>query len=82
MKVTEQLENTVGKEEIVCCKQFLLFPHVFKGLLEQTGKNQGLFGKGLRQCPEKVYSVHYRSDRLYILSSLTLIYTVSTTDYI
>ena len=38
----KQGENTVGKGEIACDEQFLLFP-----LALQTLKNQGLFGKGL-----------------------------------
>ena len=42
------IEKTVGKGEIAHYKQFLLFPHsVFKRLILQTRKNQGLFGKGL-----------------------------------
>ena len=40
-------ENTVGKVEIAHYEQFLVFP-LFKRLLLQTRKNQGLFGKGLR----------------------------------
>ena len=46
--------NTMGKGEIACYDQFLLvtsnfsFSHsVFKRLVMQTRKNQGLFGKGL-----------------------------------
>ena len=50
-KFSLRLENIVGekkKPEIVRYKQFLLFPHsVFKKLLQQTRKNQGLFGGGL-----------------------------------
>ena len=43
------IENTVGKGEIARYKQFLPFPHsVFKRLILQTRKNQGLFGKGLK----------------------------------
>ena len=42
------VENTVGKEENACYKQFLLFPQCFqKTNVLQTRKNQGLFGKGL-----------------------------------
>ena len=41
-------KNTAGKGEIARYEQFLLFPQfVFKGLVLQTPKNQGLFGKGL-----------------------------------
>ena len=43
----EQVENTVGKGEIVRYEQFLLFPVFSKDLYLQTRKNQGLFGKGL-----------------------------------
>ena len=37
--------NTVGKGEIARYEQFLLFPQCFQKTC--TGKNQGLFGKGL-----------------------------------
>ena len=48
-KFSKWIENTVGKEEIARYEQFLLFYHsVFKKLVLQTHKNQGLFGKGLR----------------------------------
>ena len=45
---SKRMENTVGKGEIACYEQFLLFPHVFKRLVQHTCKNQGLFGKGLK----------------------------------
>ena len=45
-KLTKSIENTEGKGEIACYKQFLLFPSAFERLVLQT--NQGLFGKGLR----------------------------------
>ena len=39
----------MGKGEIACYKQFLLFPHCFqKDLSCRHPKNQGLFGKGLK----------------------------------
>ena len=41
------VENTVGKIEIACLEEFLLFPQCFQKTLLQTRKNQGLFGKGL-----------------------------------
>ena len=41
-KFSKQVENTVGKGEIAP------FPSVFKRLVLQTRKNQGLFGKELR----------------------------------
>ena len=46
-KFSKWVENTVGKGEIAHYKQFLLFQSVFKRLILQTRKNQGLFGKGL-----------------------------------
>ena len=45
-KFSKQVENTVGKGEIRH-EQFLLSHSVFKRLVLQTRKNQGLFGKGL-----------------------------------
>ena len=49
-KFSKWVENTVEKGEITCYEQFLLFPTMFsKDLGLQTCKNQGLFGKGLRQ---------------------------------
>ena len=41
------MENTVGKEEIARYEQFFFSHSVFKRLILQTHKNQGLFGKGL-----------------------------------
>ena len=41
------VENTVGKGEIACYKQFLLFHSVFKTLVLQTRKYQGLLRNGL-----------------------------------
>ena len=35
------------KEEIARYEQFLLYHSVFKRLILQTSKNQGLFGRGL-----------------------------------
>ena len=46
-KFSKWVENTVGKGEIANIKQCLLFLGVFKRLLLETGKNQGLFGKWL-----------------------------------
>ena len=40
-------KSTVGKGDIACYKQFLLFPQCFKRLVPQTCKDKGLFGKGL-----------------------------------
>ena len=46
-KFSKRVENTGGKREFADYEQFLLFSHsVLKGLVLQTRKNQGLFGKG------------------------------------
>ena len=51
MKMAEsspkRVQNTAGKGEIACYKQFLLFYSVLKRLILQIRKNKGLFGKGL-----------------------------------
>ena len=41
-KFYKWVENTVGKGEIARYEQFLLFPHVFKSLVQQTCKKPGL----------------------------------------
>ena len=50
-KFSKWVENIVGKGEIACYKQFLLFPQCFRKtfppLQYMTSENQGLFGKGL-----------------------------------
>ena len=46
-KFFKRIENTVGKGEIARYEQFLLFPLCFQKKVQQTRKNQGLFGKGL-----------------------------------
>ena len=43
----ERVENTVGKGEIVAKSNFSFSHSVFKRIVQQTRKNQGLFGKGL-----------------------------------
>ena len=40
-KLSKQIENTVGKEEIARYEQFLLFPTVF---------SKGLFPRGVKRC--------------------------------
>ena len=45
-KFLNRVENIVRKGEIVRYEQFLLFYSVFKRLVLQTCKNQGLFWKG------------------------------------
>ena len=48
-KFSKQLENTVEKGEIAP------FSHrIFKRLVLQTCKNQGLFGKGLTSTPHNI----------------------------
>ena len=42
----KQVENTEGKGEIAHYEQFLVFLSVFKKLVQQTRKNQELFGNG------------------------------------
>ena len=62
-KFFKQAENTVGKEEIAHYEQCLLFPYVFKRLVLQLRKNQGLFGKNitphlcLLTCPSKTIKI-------------------------
>ena len=46
-KFSERVENTVGKGEVARYEQFLLVPQCFQKVVQQTRKNQGLFGKGL-----------------------------------
>ena len=43
------VENIVGKEEIACYEQFLLFPQCFQKLPVVGGKNEYLWSKGLMQ---------------------------------
>ena len=44
------------KGEVACNEQFLKFSHsIFKRLVLQTCKNQGLFGKGLNNPEKKVF---------------------------
>ena len=46
-KLCKQVENTVGKGEILVTSNFSFSHSVFHRLVMQTSKNQGLFGKGL-----------------------------------
>ena len=46
-KFSKRVENTMGKGEIACYEQFLLFPQVFsKGLHCRHVKNRACLGKG------------------------------------
>ena len=52
-KFSKRVEHTVGKGEIVCNKQFLLFPQrfqqiFFKRIVHQASKSKGVFGKGFK----------------------------------
>ena len=47
-KFSKPIENTVGNGEIARIEQFLLFSQRFQQTCTQTRKNQGLFGKGLK----------------------------------
>ena len=46
-KFSKRVEITVGKGAIASHKQFSFSHCVYKRLVPQTRKNQGLFGKGL-----------------------------------
>ena len=46
-KFSKWIENTVGKGRNCSLRAISPFPTVFKRLVEQTRKKQGLFGKGL-----------------------------------
>ena len=59
-KTFRQVENTVGKGEIPCFEQFLLFPEYFQRLLLQTCEYQGLFENGLSK-----YAVCQRTGLFY-----------------
>ena len=43
----KRIENTVGKGKLLVTSNFFFSYSVFKGLVLQTLKNKGLFGKGL-----------------------------------
>ena len=51
------LENTVEKGEIARYEQILLSHIVFKRLVLQTRKNQGLFGKGFKKKTIQVFHI-------------------------
>ena len=46
-KLSKWVENTVGKGEIACYEQFLLFHSVFKRLVSQGHQKVSLCGNGL-----------------------------------
>ena len=51
-------ETLWEKEELLVTSNFSFSPSVFKRLVLQTRKNQGLFGKGLRRSASAVTSPH------------------------
>ena len=46
-KLSKQVENTVGKGEIACYQQFLLFPHCFQKACFPEASKVSLCGTGL-----------------------------------
>ena len=52
-KYSKRVENTVGKGELLVTSNFSFSHRVFKRLVLQTGKSQGLFGKGLKKVNNK-----------------------------
>ena len=46
-KFSKWIENTVGKKKLLITSNFFFALSVFKRLVLQTHKNQGLFGKGI-----------------------------------
>ena len=46
-KLSKWVENTVGKGEIACYEQFLLFPQCFQSLSSQGHQKVSLCGNGL-----------------------------------
>ena len=74
-KFSRWIENTVRKGEIARYEQFLLFPQFFKGLVLQTRKKQGLFGKGLKELSfHDVHITHFpnRAEYRFGLFPVTL----------
>ena len=89
MKITESSpnrdKNTVGKGEIARYEQFSFFHSVFKRLVLQTRKNQGLFGKGLSnvQNPRFRYNlgkINSRKRPSYIILPSLILSVVSAQD--
>ena len=46
-KISKWVENTVGKKKLLHMSNFSFYHSVFKRLVSQARKNQGLLGKGL-----------------------------------
>ena len=49
------LKTLLEKEKLLATINFSFSRSVFKTFLQQTRKNQGLFGKGLKQLSTKVF---------------------------
>ena len=47
IQVSDRVENIMGKEEIACYEQFLLFPQCFQKLSVVDALNEYLWSKGL-----------------------------------
>ena len=48
-KFSKRIDNTVGKGEMACYDQFLIFPQCFENTYTAGSKNTGFFGKGLNE---------------------------------
>ena len=57
-ELSKQLENTVGKGELLVTYNFSFSRSVFKNVVLQTHKNQGLFGKGLNVTQKFKFVFH------------------------
>ena len=53
-KLSEQVENTEGKGENACYKQFLLFPHCFQKICTEDKQRQGSVWKRVK-CTLKTF---------------------------
>ena len=73
-KLFIRVENIVGKGEIARYEQFLLFPQCFQKLALQTRRNQGLFGKGLKNVEQDQQAHACSLILLYMCAALLLIY--------
>ena len=49
-KLSKQVENTVGKGEIACYEQFLLFPQCFQKTCTADKYNRGLVWEAVKFC--------------------------------
>ena len=49
-KLSKLVENTVGKGEIPCYEQFLLFPQCFQKVFSQGRQKESLCGNGSNSC--------------------------------